>query len=231
MSAVNSASPAVPKGILCYYSGSGNTRLACQYIQSKVISVKLELFNIARSGVPELDEYACVGFATFTDFWDPPYLMQAFIEKLGTQNSKPALVFNTYGAINGKTLQMLGKWASAAGFKVVAGHTLHTPESYPPMVAGGRGNEDHPNKKELKAFKQFVSGLDRKLGLIKEGQEIKAARLNIGLLNSLLFAFPHTQSRKDMRLKYVDDSCDECGICEKICPYGAVKLDPNPFST
>ncbi len=216
------------KGIILYYSGSGNTRLACQYIQSKVKSVKLELFNIARSGVPELDEYAFVGFATFTDFWGPPYLMQAFIEKLGTQYNKPAFVFNTYGAVRGKTLPMLGKLATAAGFKVVAGHTLHTPESYPPMVASGWGNEGHPNEKELKAFKDFVSSLDRTLGLIKDGNEIKAARLNAGILNSLLFAFPRTQSRKDMGMKYVDDSCDECGICQKICPYGAVNLDPRP---
>jgi ferredoxin len=228
MSVVNSYNLKVPKGIICYYSGSGNTRLACQYIQNKVQSVKFDLFNIARSGVPDLDGYAVAGFATFTDFWGPPHLMQSFIEKLSPQNGKPAFVFNTYGAVNGKTLLMLGKWASAAGFKLVAGHTLHTPESYPPMVAGGHGNEDHPDQKELKKFQEFVSGLDRTLGLIKEGKEIKVAKLNIGLLNSLLFAFPRTQSRKDMGLKYVDDSCDECGICEKICPYGAVKLNPKP---
>ena len=29
--------------------------------------------------------------------------------------------------------------------------------------------------------------------------------------------------------KFVDKSlCSECGICEKVCPYGAVELNPTP---
>ncbi|MCX6004639.1 MAG: hypothetical protein NT082_03100 [Chloroflexi bacterium] len=52
----------VLKGIICYYSGSGNTRLACQYIQSNIKNVKFDLFNIARSGIPDLGVYDVVGF-------------------------------------------------------------------------------------------------------------------------------------------------------------------------
>ena len=145
----NSDGNAMLKGIICYYSGSGNTRLACQYISNNIRSVKFDLFNIARGGIPDLDAYNVAGFATFTDFLDPPYLVQTFIEKLSLQNSKPAFVFNTYGFINGKTQQTLDKWVTARGFKVVAGHSLHTPESYPPMVAGGRGNEKAPGSGSL----------------------------------------------------------------------------------
>lgn len=217
------------KGLICYYSGSGNTRLACQYIQSNIKSVKFDLLNITRGTESDFNNYDVAGFATFTDFLDPPYLFQTFIGKLSRQYDKPAFVFNSYGFINGKTQQTLNKWVTGKGFKVVAGHSLHMPESYPPMIAGGRGNQQAPDEKELKRFKKFVSEMEEVFTLLKDGKEIKRKKTGLGILNILLPAFPRTRSKKDMGLKYVDAAlCDECGICEKLCPYGALKLDPKP---
>jgi ferredoxin len=217
------------RGIICYYSGSGNTRLACQYLQNKVKNVTFDLFNIVRGGTPELAKYDVVGFATFTDFCDPPHLVRIFINKLDHQADKPAFVFNTYGFISGRTLLTLDKWATAKGFKVVAGHSLHTPESYPPMVAGGRGNEQAPSERELRQFNQFIAGLDEVVGHLKEGRDVIRKKSSIGFLNSLIPSLSRTRSRDDMGIKYVDAAlCDECGICGKLCPYDALKLDPKP---
>ena len=216
------------KGLICYYSGSGNTRLACQYLMNKLTNARFDLFNITRSGHPNLNANDIVGFATFTDFLDPPFLMKAFIEKLDRQENKPAFVFNTYGFINGKTQQTLGKWANARGFKVIGGHSLHMPESYQPMVAGGRGNEQAPDAKELEAFNRFILGLDAIIGRLKEGDEIRTQKIYVNPIYSIL-TFSRSRSRNDMGLKYVDEPlCDECGICEKLCPYGALKLNPKP---
>jgi len=217
------------KGLICYYSGSGNTRLACQYIQSHVKNAKLDLFNIMRDGTPDFAAYDIAGFASFTDFLDPPYLMQTFMGKLAQQFNKPAFIFNTYGFINGRTTQTLAKWASAKGFKAIAGHSLHTPESYPPMIAGGHGNEQAPNEKELKAFKDFVAALDKGFALFSEGKDVPAKQVKASFIYNLLPSFSRTRSRNDMGLKYIDEElCDECGICEKLCPYGALKMDPKP---
>ena len=217
------------KGLICYYSGSGNTRLACQYIQNHIRNAKFNLFNIMRDGKPDFAAYDIAGFATFTDFLDPPYLVQTFMEGLAVEDNKPAFVFNTYGFINGRTRQTLAKWASARGFKVIAGHTLHTPESYPPMIAGGHGNEQAPNEKELKAFKDFVAELDKSLVLLSEGKDVRVKKIRAGFIYNLLPSFSRTRSKNDMGLKYVDEAlCDECAICEKLCPYGALKMDPKP---
>ena len=227
MSMQNTSRPL--KGLICYYSGSGNTRLACQYIQKNIKNVRFNLFNIMRDGTPDFATYDIAGFATFTDFLDPPCLAQTFMVGLAPQDNKPAFVFNTYGFINGRTQQTLGRWATARGFKVFAGHSLHTPESYPPMVAAGRGNEQAPNEKELKAFKDFVAQLDKSLGLFSEGKDVRAKKIKTGFIYNLLPSFSRTRSKNDMGLKYVDEAlCDECAICEKLCPYGALKMDPKP---
>ncbi len=88
------------KGIICYYSGSGNTKLACSYLAAKCRAMDLGLFNIVRDGTPSLSGYGIIGFATFTDFLGVPFLMQEFIRRLPAQNGTPAFVMNTYGYIN-----------------------------------------------------------------------------------------------------------------------------------
>ena len=56
------------KGIILYYSGSGNTRLACQYIAKNITGMEFDLFNVVKETNPEFKLYGLVGFATFTDF-------------------------------------------------------------------------------------------------------------------------------------------------------------------
>jgi len=218
------------RGIICYYSGSGNTKLVCQYMVRNIKNIEIDLFNIVKDGAPDFKKYNIVGFATFTDFLGPSYLIQTFIEKLPQQNNKLAFVFNTHGFISGKTLKILDKWVTAKGFKVIAGHFLHTPESYPPMIDRGRGNEQAPSKKEMNDFNSFISELNQLCYLLKKGKEIKRKKIRIGLLNSLLPMFSRIKARGDMGEKYVDEAlCTECGVCEKLCPYGAIELSPKPI--
>jgi len=36
------------KGIICYYSGSGNTKLACEYMAKKLSNIEFDFFDIAK---------------------------------------------------------------------------------------------------------------------------------------------------------------------------------------
>lgn len=218
------------KGIILYYSGSGNTKLACQYISKNLNNIEIELFNMVKAEkIPDFTQYDFIGFAVFTDFGGPSYLVQDFIEKIPQQKEKLAFAFNTYGFISGKTLLMLSKWLKERGFNVVVGYSLHTPESYPPMIVRGRGAETNPDEKELADFKEFIADLNEIIDSYQKGKEIKKRKLKVGILGKTLPAFSRTKARDDMGEKFVDESlCDECGVCEKGCPYGAIQLDPKP---
>ncbi len=216
------------KGIIYYYSGSGNTKLACRYIAGNV-TAPFDLVDVVKRKEVDLEPYDVVGFATFADFGGPPYLFQTLIEGLPQQQDKLAFVFNTYGFISGKTLPTLERIVAAKGFNVIAGHSLRTPESYPPMIARGKGAEEAPGEKRLRYFDAFILELRQLLERAQEGQKVEQRRMRIGLINRILPAFPRTRARENMGEKYVDESlCIECGTCEKGCPYKAIRLEPKP---
>ena len=217
------------KGIICYYSGSGNTLLACRYIAGRIRKIPFELFDITKDRTPDLTAYDIVGFAAFTDFLGPSFLFHRFAQGLPQHNGRLAFVFNTYGYISGKTLREMERLVSRRGFRVVIGHSLHTPESYPPMVAGGRGNEQAPTLRELKAFEAFIEELDRVVEEVAAGVVVKKRGAPVSLLSRVLPVFARTKARKDMGVKFVDEAlCTECGVCARLCPYGAVALNPRP---
>jgi ferredoxin len=214
------------KGAILYYSSTGNTRLACGYIAAH-LRMPVDLVDVVRQRDVDLAPYDVVGLATWTDFGGPPRLFLDVMEGLPPQQGKPAFVFNTYGAISIKTLRILARTATRKGFAVIAAHSLQTPESYPPMIAGGRGAEDAPDERQMVALDAFIAELDQRL--TREGELLVGRRVRIGLLNSLIPAFRRTHARADMGPKSVDESlCIECGLCAKGCPYGAIRLQPKP---
>ena len=216
------------KGLILYYSGSGNTKVACQYISKNLDNVEVELVDIVKSKeIPNFENYDIVGFATFTDFFNPPYLFEQFVQGLPDQNDKLAFVFSTFGNIAGKALFNMKKQVSAKGFKVAAGFAFKVPESYPPAVVRGIGDQNNPKEEHLNEFKLFVQKLNE---ILRSPVDVGEAKIKKGGIFGLLFgSMKRTYARKDMGEKFVDESlCTECGICEKSCPYNAIILAPKP---
>lgn len=217
------------KAAIFYYSSTGNTQLACQYLAQRIKNVEFDLFNIINRNGRDLTDYDVVGFATATQHMGVPYLFADFINSLSPQQNKPAFVFNTYGAMSGRTLKNLAKLVTGRGFNVIAGHSLLTPENYPPFILKGWANEDAPNDEELANFQQFITDLKQRLETVQAGQPVAPAKIKIGFFNSLMRPASPAKSRQKMGELFVDESvCTECGTCADGCPYEAIDLNPKP---
>lgn len=218
------------KGAICYYSGSGNTALACRYLAARMEDIEFDLIDVTGDEAVDTDVYDVIGFAAFTDFFGPSQVFLDFVDRLPHQDGKLAFLLSTHGFISGKTLPAMESAVTARGFRIVAGHALHTPESYPPMIVRGRANEQAPNAREQSAFDTFISQVRRRLLDSQPGLSDAGRQVRISFLNRLMPSRPRTSARKDMGEKFVDEAlCTECGICEKGCPYGAIRLDPRPM--
>jgi len=216
------------KGILCYYSGSGNTKLTCQYLADHIKNAEIELFDIVKRDIPDFSQYDVAGFATFTDFGSISHYVRLFFEKMPAQ-SMPAFVLNTYGFMSVATLRDLAKLTQDKGFQVLSGYSLHTPENYPPMRMRNMAADDAPKPKELDTFHAFIQRLDQQLSMLQNGQTSPQDPIKIGIKNTVFSILPFPTAKKDMGEQQVDESkCTECGICAKRCPYGAIQLSPKP---
>lgn len=210
--------------LICYYSSTGNTKLACQYIGNHLVDTKVDFFNITQKETPDFSHYDLIGFATFTDWGDPPLFVKLFIDKLPVQTSKPAFLFNTCAGLSGKTLKTLNTWVNQKGFKVVAGFTLRAPESYPPAIVRGITREKNPLPRDLKRLNRFIQELN---GRLKSSnfENLPEIKVKIGLIDTFSPRFQRNRSKLKMGNKYVDQSlCTQCGTCEKGCPYEAIQL-------
>lgn len=209
-----------------YYSATGNTRLACQYVAGKLRNVDVQLVDITEGADSSLDSFDLVGFATFTDFWGPPYLMKEFVEKLPNQKDKPAFLFATHGGNMANLLKVFARWLSDKGFMIVGSHGLRVPESFPPAIVRGDTVEDAPNEREMRDFDDFIRELDRMI----VGRRFQRSKVKVSLLARFAPAINRMSAKENMGEKYVDEArCDECGICQKACPYKAITIDSTPI--
>lgn len=216
------------RGAIVYYSGTGNTALACQYAARR-LSVPFELIDATMARDVDLDNVDVVGFATPTDFWGVPRGFEGLIERLPSQAGKPAFVFNTFGALSGQALRILAENVAAKGFEILGGYSLQMPESYPPMLSGRMAAVDEPSAKALAGFDSFLGEVDGLLTAAQDGRRVAGRAVTIGLLNSLFPRRSRTTARDDMGGKHVDASlCTECGRCQTDCPYQAIRLQPTP---
>jgi ferredoxin len=217
------------KGLICYFSGSGNTKLAMQYLSSKIKNVEFELCNIKKETGPDFSKYDVVGFATYTDFFGPSKYFYSFFEGIKNQPDKYAFVFNTYGCISSDTIQKLKKLAETKGFKVLSGHSLHCPESYPPMRKSKLPFDNSPNRKELIRFDNFINNLSKQIEDIKNNESPKYKKIKSPLI-SYFFQYSRDKAKKDFGIQNINDSlCDACGACAELCPYKAIRLMPKPI--
>ena len=174
------------KGIICYYSGSGNTKAACETIVRKLTNSDFQLYDIMNGGYPDFDQYGLIGFATFANLLQLPELMAEYLRKIERIAPKYAFIFNTYGSISGNTLAQFRTLLIKKGFIVIDGFSLHTPENYPPMINSGHGFATAPSTNELEKFANFITRLNQNISLIKNSREPKPYQIKIGLINQVI---------------------------------------------
>lgn len=205
------------KAVIYYFSGTGNSYKAATTIAKRLGGAQMISVTNLLEEVSAIDA-DIIGFVSPVYEWDIPGVMKAFMEKLEINPSAYIFAISTYVFIHGKSFETVENILQKKGAHISYGRGIYCVAS------------------QCTAYTPFPSP---KIMLpIMEKQFQKAAKEIARQKNR---KFPHmsavTRNSYDKRMQpymeiekefdkgfYISEECVHCGMCEKICPLGNIKL-------
>lgn len=220
------------KGLICLYSSTGNTRIACKYITKNIPDVQFDFFDIATtSGLPDFSKYDIFGFATYADRWLPPKHFTDFVNSIPVLGkATPTFIFNTYGLLSVRTLKVMHDLLKCKNFHVFSGFSLRAPESYPPLAAK-HVSINTPDDTHLKKFNSFISELNKAISEYFINKEFpRIQKIQYGFINMILPKYPSVfQKFIREELQLIKDSCIKCNRCITVCKFNAISIGDDMY--
>lgn len=227
-----------------FFSGTGNAKNAAQWIAdvAKSKSVKTHLINIDRFRdieIPEYDGNLLIGFCTPTHGFNVPPIMLKFIRKFPGLKNADVFILNTRGGLKLQKLFLPGLSGVAQylpalilrlkGFRIVGMQPLDLPSNWLILHPGLR-------EKVVNSIYNRCQGITIEFAnrMLEGGRKYKAflslpfdlaiAPVAIGYYFIGRFFLAKTL--------IATDACNNCNLCVKQCPVGAIKeTNTKPFWT
>lgn len=212
--------------MIFYYSGTGNTRWAAETI-ARCINEKL-LF------IPEELKGDChytlkkderIGFCFPTHGWQPPRIVRKFIRQLRIEQAAGHYCYalTTCGDSIGLTMEILNEELAAVGLpETISVFSLTMPESYvclPFMYT------DKPER-EREKIETSTALLDDYVEMIidRRGGQRTVKGAAPWLMSHVIGSYFNGRMVNDKKFMVDADVCIHCGICEKVCATGNLRL-------
>ena len=228
------------KAFVAYCSPAGATRHVAQIIENKLTSLGNEVvsFDMGKhhdvssilSQLSSAPDRTClyIGSPVYSSHAVPPVM--EFIAKLPVAANTYAVPFVTWGgASSGIALYEMGTRLNERGFtvlgaaKILAIHSLMW-RSNDPLGQG------HPDGDDDSMIGDLVLNVSEKLAA-KQIQPLPLSELAYQPKD--VHEAMEKRTLKEASLHFpkrqvIEASCTECGICEEICPSGAITCAPYP---
>jgi ferredoxin/flavodoxin len=230
--------------IIYFFSGTGNAFSVAKWIESKAIAnnYSVQLYNLStinRTVIPKPPENAMIGFISPTHGFNFPPIMFHFLLHFPQSARNSAFLINTRGGMKMSKyflpgLSGMAQYLSAIilafkGFKIIGMHPIDLPSNWISL---------HPGLKPVvveSIFKRRKAETERFASEIFNGKKDLTALKDIiqDVLITPIGVLYYFFGRFFLAKSFVATAkCDNCELCIKNCPVGAIKLvDKRPFWT
>ncbi len=220
------------KTLIIYFSQTGNTRKVAERIRDGVVEVtgQCELANLLENASFSFADYDLVGLGCPVFYYQEPFNVRDFVEKLPELRGKQWFIFCTHGSVIGNTLPSLAERLSAKGIDVIGWHHSYADGTlpfypYPTLTTG------HPDSLDLDEARAFGKKIARRSQRIAEGD-----RSVIPVLEPVPAEWKRTAEMLNIefmaqmmpRLRVDMEKCTHCHACEDNCPVGGIDVEADP---
>lgn len=210
--------------MILYFSATGNTRWAAEYISEAIGERLVNMADIDVSEPLELSDGERVGFCFPVHGWRPPMLVRRFIASMRFTNFHDNYVWALCSAGDdiGQTMEIFTKDLSARGIALHSRFSIIMPESYVglPFMDVDKPEKEYAKKKTAKIMlEEYVRDIAKRERGITRTYKGKWPRTNSYVLGEIFVGMLIT----DSPFRVTEDKCLRCGTCASVCPVNDIE--------
>lgn len=152
--------------------------------------------------------------------WGPPVTVEKFVAGLRLAEETPVIAVMTSGGWPGPASKVLGRLLRKQGLTLQASYGVRMPDNYPPF--GGAPELDR-QREHFEDAEPVIADVILGIRENRAGRFENTNRffLATGGLVHGLFKWSLRTAHNKFR---VDDCCNGCGICAKVCPVDNIRM-------
>ncbi len=200
------------KTIIYYYTGTGNSLWTARLVASNLGNTTLHPMSLIHKDA--LNQADAIGLVFPVHMWGVPHHVLNFLDAIDMDSSKYYFAFAVNGGQVSRTLIQLQKRMANSGARLSLGYDIVMPSNYIPW--GGPGPADKLEKLYL-AARDKINKVTPRIAL-QQSASMEKGPLWQRILFTACYAMTYRLIPKMDKDFWVDDTCNSCTICEKVCP-------------
>ncbi|MDD3297072.1 MAG: EFR1 family ferrodoxin [Candidatus Omnitrophica bacterium] len=207
------------ENIIFYFSGTGNSLQVARDLARELGNS--EIVSIAKVAGREVKiSPKRIGLVFPVYMFGIPLIVRDFLKRLDVSHDVYIFAVATFAGAAGEALGQANNELKARGLKLSSGFLIKMPGNYIPLY------EAISSERQAKLFKKESQKVRKIAKLIHSGVKKKPEK-SFFIFNIIGSAIYKNMSPRIFGLDkgfWADDSCNYCGICQKVCPVGNVKV-------
>ncbi len=212
--------------MIFYFSATGNSLYVAQKVNEKLGGSLINIAGSVKNGeyTYNIADDEKVGLVLPVYFFGIPTIVSDFLSRITfAGNTAPStFLILTCGSKTGGAGEQLEKLLNQRNVRLDYKFAIAMPDNYAILLPVP------DKKKQERLFENADKGIESAIQKITNGKVGDYNKIKgFGSPARTLLLYPFYKYGRKTKKFYATDACTACGLCEKICPVGAIKVAGN----